>query len=374
MYEIEVLGDDPNWDTGSISFDINDAGAVVGRGSTGGCGVAWIWTPSGGFQPFGVCSWTEGLDATGVAAGAFGRPGLAAVLAPGSSDFVRLPVPIGLRLSNGHDINDAGTVVANGRTSGGGIDIGYAWTRGPSGYNPPVQLPRTGVIPWKINNEGTIIGWTTAIPQTGLVWRQTGPGVYADQPEVLPDIPGGTGRREPRGITDGGLIGGFAVEGATLRAVIWDVDGPHLLDQGPFLASTVNGVGTTEVLVGGVQHADDGNYWAALWVDRQLISLRERIMDAEAWPGGISATAANADGWVAAYGTNADGRVLPMVLRPLGCSIADLDLDGDLTLFDFLAFQNLFATGDPLADFDGDGDLTLFDFLAFQNAFDAGCP
>jgi hypothetical protein len=26
------------------------------------------------------------------------------------------------------------------------------------------------------------------------------------------------------------------------------------------------------------------------------------------------------------------------------------------------------------ADFDGDGQLTLFDFLAFQNAFDAGCP
>lgn len=26
------------------------------------------------------------------------------------------------------------------------------------------------------------------------------------------------------------------------------------------------------------------------------------------------------------------------------------------------------------ADFDGDGNLTIFDFLAFQNAFDAGCP
>ena len=53
---------------------------------------------------------------------------------------------------------------------------------------------------------------------------------------------------------------------------------------------------------------------------------------------------------------------------------ADLDGDGSLTLFDFLAFQNLFDTGDLLADFDGDGSLTLFDFLAFQNEFDAGCP
>ena len=53
---------------------------------------------------------------------------------------------------------------------------------------------------------------------------------------------------------------------------------------------------------------------------------------------------------------------------------ADLDGDGDLSIFDFLEFQNLFDAGDPTADFDGDGELTIFDFLAFQNEFDAGCP
>ncbi|MFI4881423.1 MAG: GC-type dockerin domain-anchored protein [Phycisphaerales bacterium JB064] len=52
---------------------------------------------------------------------------------------------------------------------------------------------------------------------------------------------------------------------------------------------------------------------------------------------------------------------------------ADFDGDGDLTLFDFLAFQNAFDAGDLAADFDGDGSLTIFDFLAFQNEFDAGC-
>jgi acetyl esterase/lipase len=59
-------------------------------------------------------------------------------------------------------------------------------------------------------------------------------------------------------------------------------------------------------------------------------------------------------------------------LSPCGCA-ADLDGDGELTVFDFLMFQNLFGVGDPIADFDGDGALTVFDFLAFQNAFDAGC-
>lgn len=52
---------------------------------------------------------------------------------------------------------------------------------------------------------------------------------------------------------------------------------------------------------------------------------------------------------------------------------ADRDADGELTLFDFLAFQNQFAISDVQADLDGDGSLTLFDFLAFQNKFSLGC-
>ena len=59
-------------------------------------------------------------------------------------------------------------------------------------------------------------------------------------------------------------------------------------------------------------------------------------------------------------------------IAPERC-VADLDEDGSLTIFDFLAFQTLFDQGDLKADFDGDGELSLFDFLVFQNAFDMGC-
>ncbi|UYV12349.1 MAG: hypothetical protein NCW75_13740 [Phycisphaera sp.] len=62
---------------------------------------------------------------------------------------------------------------------------------------------------------------------------------------------------------------------------------------------------------------------------------------------------------------------LPAIAKP--CR-ADIDGDGALTIFDFLAFQNLFSAGDPAADFDDDGQLTIFDFLLFQNEFSAGCP
>lgn len=52
---------------------------------------------------------------------------------------------------------------------------------------------------------------------------------------------------------------------------------------------------------------------------------------------------------------------------------ADRDGDGELTVFDFLAFQNQFSAADLRADLDQDGQLTIFDFLVFQNRFMDGC-
>jgi hypothetical protein len=72
-----------------------------------------------------------------------------------------------------------------------------------------------------------------------------------------------------------------------------------------------------------------------------------------------------------------NGTILPLIRRspdslPPACR-ADIDGDGGLDLFDFLAFVNLHNAGDAKADFDDDGVLTLFDFLAYTNAFNAGC-
>ncbi len=56
-----------------------------------------------------------------------------------------------------------------------------------------------------------------------------------------------------------------------------------------------------------------------------------------------------------------------------GC-YADCDLSGGLDFFDFLCFQNEFASSTAYADCDMSGGLDFFDFLCFQNAFAAGCP
>ncbi len=84
--------------------------------------------------------------------------------------------------------------------------------------------------------------------------------------------------------------------------------------------------------------------------------------------GSAGGPALGTDGTLVMAGVGHDFRAY----RGFVCRV-DFDGDGALTVFDFLAFQNLFDAGDPLADLDGDGALTIFDFIQFQNLFDLGC-
>jgi hypothetical protein len=53
--------------------------------------------------------------------------------------------------------------------------------------------------------------------------------------------------------------------------------------------------------------------------------------------------------------------------------LADVDGNGELDVFDFLEFQNLFSAGDGRADCDASGRLDIFDFLCFTNLYAGGC-
>jgi hypothetical protein len=83
------------------------------------------------------------------------------------------------------------------------------------------------------------------------------------------------------------------------------------------------------------------------------------------------------DFWMIAAGSG----VAPLVdmgafeAMPSECQ-PDLDPNGVLDIFDFLAFQNLFVLQDPRADFDhstGVGVFDIFDFLVYQTLFTRGC-
>lgn len=53
--------------------------------------------------------------------------------------------------------------------------------------------------------------------------------------------------------------------------------------------------------------------------------------------------------------------------------LVDLDGNGQLNVYDFLEFQNLWLRQDPRVDFDGDGAFTFVDFQEFSRLFALGC-
>lgn len=89
--------------------------------------------------------------------------------------------------------------------------------------------------------------------------------------------------------------------------------------------------------------------------------------------GGCSATGGANGGTAITYSNLQNALANPRGVCVNPCP-ADLTCDGELNLFDFLEFSNLFGSGDLRADLDGDGQLTVLDFLEYQNAFAAGCP
>jgi hypothetical protein len=52
---------------------------------------------------------------------------------------------------------------------------------------------------------------------------------------------------------------------------------------------------------------------------------------------------------------------------------ADMNGDGQLTILDFISFQNVFTAGSLKADCDQNGVLNVLDFVCFQSKFLSGC-
>jgi len=182
------------------------------------------------------------------------------------------------------------------------------------------------------------------------------------EPRALRDY--GESYPGPASVLDGtaynAQYGWMAMAGLSLPAdtELWI----ELLDATPGLAAY-------EALSFAPIHGTDGSPMGFAWDGRMLHNWW-----AATRPGSYEATfevSLRLSDGTPVGGVDAARTTLRWIYRP-DCA-ADLDGDGGLTFFDFLAFQTLFDAGDPVADMDGDGELGLFDFLAFQNAFDAGC-
>jgi hypothetical protein len=160
-----------------------------------------------------------------------------------------------------------------------------------------------------------------------------------------------------------------APDDVTLRYSRWfynDDQRAGLADNDRLTVQISDDGGTRWVLLESVDHAAGAEEWTERVItvsDHVALTNRVQLRFSTADSPNDSATEAAVDG-VSVLGFRCDDGT--------GCR-ADFDGDGSLTIFDFLAFQNAFDSGDLSADFDGDGSLNIFDFLAFQNEFAAGC-
>lgn len=73
-------------------------------------------------------------------------------------------------------------------------------------------------------------------------------------------------------------------------------------------------------------------------------------------------------------GTDCEVAAIIYGRRPPPPCRADMDRDGEITIFDWLTFSTAWEAREPLADVDGDGDYSLLDYLVYQAMFHYGCP
>ncbi len=315
----------------------------------------------------------------------------------------------------GEAINDAGTIAGHVAGPGGRsaavwssvMDEGTVHYR--EGQDPATEAPAPALY-FGISPNGTPAGYTSD-PILGQAIRNVSGSEFFEVLERR--SPGSVCTEAGYGVDDRGVVVGFSDDpttgGCGVQATIWGPDGRPTIVLDTSFGSRANAInaagqvavsggigyvinlalGTPPIELGQLSPQDINaagvvaGHWpfgneGRMWFDGHYVRLIDRVDPAEGWTALGAVEAINAACWMVGLGTKDGVEGVPYLVMPGGdcaepCPV-DLDGDGEATLFDFLAFQNLFAMGDLAADFDGDGDLTLFDFLAFQNAFDLDCP
>ena len=241
----------------------------------------------------------------------------------------------------------SGVVVIDGQNFQPEGDPNVMWTAGrePVKANPATSLPRP-----------------TTLPTNGMLGVDFDT-LDADGPKRMTQI-----------IVDGQLRAPTACEGELANVVLWDVTGePTIVERFAFTTRADNDrahFNVNTILPAGRSYRLVSSNVSG----RQSTFVGPTTVEGVTVTGGLLGFVGVCDGsGVASLGISA---TLPLTFRfrdAAGPCLADFDGDGELTVFDFLAFQNAFALGLDEADLDGDGELTLFDFLAFQDAFAIGC-
>ncbi|MEQ8318315.1 MAG: GC-type dockerin domain-anchored protein [Phycisphaerales bacterium] len=372
QYALHELAPPPGA-TDTVVTAIDEDGAIVGsaRLATGRIAVRWasfdsmpevLGTLDGGATSEATA--ISGGLVVGVSDRACGQRG--AFLWTAGGGLVSTGPAACVRVS-AIDVNAAGWVL---------LQVGepaspVAW---PLGAGTPRPLDTWGqpASLFRIEDDGAALGSSQFHPEgegqtRAIEWPATGPGRLLERLD-----PDATGTDAALDRHDSGLIVGFSRAESTRRATVWDAAGEPTdvgASLGAGVGSRLNRINADGLAVG--WSSTGAIAWDSDGGVRRLADMVDESGDG--WEL-LDGQDVNDAGTIVGNGLNPDGRPRGFVLAVGGAACpADLDGDGELTIFDFLEFQNLFDAGDARADLDGDGSLTIFDFLAFQNLFDAGC-
>ncbi|UYV13369.1 MAG: hypothetical protein NCW75_03570 [Phycisphaera sp.] len=384
-----------------LADDVSNTGVV--SGSSGFGDQYWMWTADGGAMQIGGVSPGSGVGGQGkISSDGLFISGSTYNATEDWHELSRYDVATGEWTGFG-PIPDIGTQIDAEVSGGWAISgdgqhvVGLGWTiLGTADAHAIQWTEGVGIIDLGsaavgdssrangVNFDGTVVvGWQDGAGRQGSAW------VDGVQELIFTDT--GASSQEAFDVSDDGVwvsgmgVGNPVVPGNAYRYNT-STDTYEVLPQlatgaARFMAgAAISGDGT---MVGGgtwgFGPATFGN--AFIWQEGVGTMRMDDFLDSKGitYPDGYVfafISAISSDGqWIAGWGNDGSPATTQTWVVNLGddtCA-ADIDGDGELTLFDFLAFQNLFDAGDLAADFDGDGSLTLFDFLAFQNAFDAGC-
>ena len=385
-----------------LADDVSNTGVV--SGSSGFGDQYWMWTADTGAMQIGGVSPGSGVGGQGkISSDGLFISGTTFNAAEGWHEMSRYDVVVGMwtgfgtipvigtqidaEVSSGWAISGDGKhVVGLGWTVLGTADThAMQWTEGVGITDLGTAMEGNSARANGVNHDGTVVaGWQDGAGRQGAAW------VDGVQEHIFTGS--GAPALEAFDVSDDGVwVTGFGVGriGTAGNAYRYNTvtdtfeSLPNLAAgaESRMAGAAINGDGT--LIGGGTWGFGPATFGRGLvWQEGMGTMPVADFLDSKgvAYPAGYTfsfVSAISADGnWMAGWGypdTLGNTQTWVAHLASDACP-ADFDGDGELTLFDFLAFQNAFDMGDLAADFDGDGVLTLFDFLAFQNAFDAGCP
>ena len=360
----------------SFAYDINNAGQIVGEADLAGDGVthAVLWQ-GGAAADLGAISGNSvafAINAGGQVAGTSDSGAVQTAMLWSAGSWTDLGADMSASGNSvAWDINDAGLVAGQASISPG-FAKGFVWAGPGTGQTQGTVPGYQGGANKGVNSAGVVVGhgFFFGDPDMAMMGVPDGRGGW-DESEIGPV---GYFFSMAHAVSDAGTIVGLANDGnGPWNAAVFtlDRDNPVMsLGTLPELEnSEAYDINEGGVIVGSAWDNDfllEPRAW--VWFGGAMHDLNGFLDAGQTdWQQLLSAEGINDQGDIVGYGLTTSGQLRGFVMTgvvPPACR-TDLDGDGDSDTQDFLAYLNLWASGDGRADWDGDGAVNTIDFLAF---------